>query len=315
MTTSADQTEIRELPIDFGPSGLVPVVAQDADTGAVLMVAFMNEAALQKTFETGFVHYWSRSRNALWQKGATSGNVQRLEDIYVNCDQNSLLLTVRQTGAVCHDGYPTCYYRRFQSDGTLETTTDRWFDPAEVYGSHASGGGHISTWFGAYEYLSDHDLTDRSGTSRLLRSESIAVSSRVADELLELAGVIDGTHRHGTLANDLILEGSQVLYWLVVTAVHRRYPAGRLALDRALVPPETPAKAKTARKLLQAEAERWRMPDFVPSPESIHQAVTLVAQAVASCDIDPKQLIQHDLAELRSKAYLDPYFNQLSEAG
>ena len=105
--------------IRFGTDGLAPVVVQDVVTGDVLMLAHMNEDALRLTYETGRAHYWSRGRNALWRKGETSGHEQLVEEVLVNCEQNSLLLLVRQVGAVCHDGYPTCFYRRTASDGSL----------------------------------------------------------------------------------------------------------------------------------------------------------------------------------------------------
>ncbi|MGI8477734.1 MAG: phosphoribosyl-AMP cyclohydrolase, partial [Thermomicrobiales bacterium] len=123
------------LPVRFGPDGLVPATIQDVDTGAVLMVAFMNAEALARTLATGRTHFWSRSRGKLWRKGETSGHEQIVEDIHLNCKQNSLLVSVRQIGACCHDGYPTCYYRRLEADGSLTVVQDRWFDPAAVYGA------------------------------------------------------------------------------------------------------------------------------------------------------------------------------------
>jgi phosphoribosyl-AMP cyclohydrolase len=120
--------------IRFGDDGLVPAVVQDAATGDVLMVAFMNDEALRLTYATGEAHYWSRSRKKLWHKGETSGHTQTVAEIRINCERNSLLLLVRQTGAVCHDGYPTCYYRRLAPDGALTVVRERAFDPATVYG-------------------------------------------------------------------------------------------------------------------------------------------------------------------------------------
>jgi phosphoribosyl-AMP cyclohydrolase len=104
-------TEIEPDVIRFGEDGLAPVVVQDTVTGDVLMLAFMNEEALRLTRETGKAHFWSRSRGTLWRKGETSGHEQLVDAIRVNCERNSLLLLVRQIGAVCHDGYSTCYYR------------------------------------------------------------------------------------------------------------------------------------------------------------------------------------------------------------
>ncbi len=167
--------------VRFGADGLVPVVVQDAVSGDVLMLAFMNDDALRLTHETGRAHYWSRSRNALWRKGETSGHEQIVDEIRVNCEQNSLLLLVRQVGAVCHDGYPTCFYRRAAPDGSLTIVRERSFDPSVVYRDSAPAPQSHETeevdplaeatrrQFGAYAYLRDHDLTSESETSRRLR--------------------------------------------------------------------------------------------------------------------------------------------------
>src|SRR5437763_7571099 len=120
--------------LKFDRQGRIPAVVQDDTTGEVLMVAFMNEEACQKTFETGYTHFFSRSRNAIWRKGEQSGNAQEVRAIFVNCEENSLLLRVVQHGgAACHDGYRSCYYRRLLPDGTVEIVAERVFDPAEVY--------------------------------------------------------------------------------------------------------------------------------------------------------------------------------------
>jgi phosphoribosyl-AMP cyclohydrolase len=95
----------------FDSRGLIPAIAQDAATGEVLMMAWMNAEALRLTRETGEAHFWSRSRNALWHKGATSGNVMRIEDIRVDCDADTLLLRVHPAGPACHTGARSCFYR------------------------------------------------------------------------------------------------------------------------------------------------------------------------------------------------------------
>jgi phosphoribosyl-AMP cyclohydrolase len=102
--------------IDFEKlGGVVTVVAQDVDSGEVLMVAYMDAEAWQATLETGYAHYYSRSRMRLWKKGEESGNVQEVRDIRVDCDQDAVLLKVRQHGAgACHTGNPTCFYRRYR---------------------------------------------------------------------------------------------------------------------------------------------------------------------------------------------------------
>ena len=120
--------------LDFPKQGgLVPVIVQDADDGTVLMLAYMNSAAFEKTVQTGKATYWSRSREELWVKGETSGNVQQVVDIFVDCDNDTVLLKVSQLGgAACHEGYRSCFFRRVRN-GELETVADKVFDPDEVY--------------------------------------------------------------------------------------------------------------------------------------------------------------------------------------
>lgn len=114
--------------------GLLPAVVQDAATGEVLMVAFMNREAWDLTLKTGEAHYYSRSRHAIWHKGGTSGHVQRVTDIYLDCDADTVLLQVEQVGgAACHTGHKSCFHRRRQGDG-WQVVGDKAFDPEEVYG-------------------------------------------------------------------------------------------------------------------------------------------------------------------------------------
>jgi phosphoribosyl-AMP cyclohydrolase len=120
----------------FDAHGLITAVAQEAD-GRVLMVAHMNADALRLTIETGEAHYYSRSRKALWKKGETSGEVQKVVKIGIDCDQDTLLLIVEQTGrgAACHTGRKSCFYRVLKDGRLVDTGEPRLFDPAEVYRS------------------------------------------------------------------------------------------------------------------------------------------------------------------------------------
>lgn len=95
-------------------NGLVPVIVQDADTKEVLMLAYANEEALKKTFETGKAHYWSRSRKKLWMKGETSGNTQEVVEVKVDCDEDAVLYMVKQKGVACHTGNYTCFFRELE---------------------------------------------------------------------------------------------------------------------------------------------------------------------------------------------------------
>ncbi len=115
--------------LKFGENGLITAIVQDVSSEKVLMVAYMNEEALKKTFETGLVHYYSRSRKKLWLKGETSGHYQHLKSVYMDCDEDTLLLKVVQDGAACHTGHYSCFYREINIDGIkrelAETDADR----------------------------------------------------------------------------------------------------------------------------------------------------------------------------------------------
>lgn len=121
--------------IDFEKGkGLVTAIAQDDDTGEILMVAYMNEQTLRRTLEIGEVVYWSRSRQKQWHKGEESGNVQKLKGLYVDCDGDAVVLRVEQVGgAACHTGKRNCFFRRIDQ-GSIEDVGLQVFDPSEVYG-------------------------------------------------------------------------------------------------------------------------------------------------------------------------------------
>jgi phosphoribosyl-AMP cyclohydrolase len=120
-------------PVFNGPTDLVTAVAQDASTGHVLMVAHMNREAWEETLRTGQAVYFSRGRQRLWHKGEESGNIQRVREVFVDCDGDAVLLKVEQVGgAACHEGYPTCFFRQVMPDG-LKIVAKRMFDPEKVY--------------------------------------------------------------------------------------------------------------------------------------------------------------------------------------
>ncbi|PSP16551.1 phosphoribosyl-AMP cyclohydrolase [Halobacteriales archaeon QH_10_67_13] len=122
------ETDAPEIAFEDG-NGLVPVVAQDAESGDVLMLAYASREALARTRETGLAHYYSRSREELWQKGETSGHVQHVAEVRVDCDGDALLYRVEQEGGACHTGFRSCFYR--SADG--EVVGERVFDPDDVY--------------------------------------------------------------------------------------------------------------------------------------------------------------------------------------
>jgi phosphoribosyl-AMP cyclohydrolase len=121
--------------LKFDGNGLIPAIIQDAATGQVLMMAWMNRDALVKTVQTGKTHFFSRSRNKLWLKGETSGHIQRVKSIARDCDSDVLLVKVEQEGAACHEGYYSCFFREFDKDGnTWNVVGQKLFEPEKVYG-------------------------------------------------------------------------------------------------------------------------------------------------------------------------------------
>ncbi len=119
--------------VTFGPNGLVPALAQDHETGEALMLAWMNRDTLQRTLANHVMTYWSRSRQEVWVKGQTSGHIQEVMEIRIDCDGDALLFKVKQHGgAACHAGYKSCFYRRYDGE-RLITDSERVFDPDTVY--------------------------------------------------------------------------------------------------------------------------------------------------------------------------------------
>ena len=122
------------IKLDFNKTdGLVPAIVQDYLTGEILMLAYMNPDAFNATLSTGKATYYSRSRQSLWVKGETSGNIQRIKEIYIDCDDDTVLLKVEQLGgAACHTGHRSCFYKKVE-DGSIRVTGEPVFDPREVY--------------------------------------------------------------------------------------------------------------------------------------------------------------------------------------
>ncbi len=130
-------TDPKTSPDFANGGGLLPAIAQDAETGEVLMMAYMNAEAWAETLKTGQAVYYSRGRQKLWRKGEQSGNVQQVRAVYLDCDRDTILLRVHQLGdAACHKGYRSCFYRQVTPEG-LKVVGQRVFDPDEVYGKNA----------------------------------------------------------------------------------------------------------------------------------------------------------------------------------
>ncbi len=138
MSTNKDIEEGVEFIPKFDDNGLITAIAQDSQTGQILMVAYMNQQALEITIQTGYGTYFSRSRQKLWKKGEESGHVQKVEQILVDCDQDCLILKVTVDAGQCHVGYRSCFYRALLKGNTnknLEFIGDLTYDPKKIYGN------------------------------------------------------------------------------------------------------------------------------------------------------------------------------------
>jgi len=123
--------------LNYTADGLIPAIVQDARSRRVLMMAWMNETSIQRTLETGLMHFWSRSRQKYWLKGETSGHTQKVLRWSADCDADTLLFEVEQTGGACHTGYESCFFQTFALDGApREIAEPKVFDPEKTYGGN-----------------------------------------------------------------------------------------------------------------------------------------------------------------------------------
>lgn len=183
--------------VRFGPDGLVPVVAQERRSGNVLMLAWANREALSLTLARGQAHYWSRSRQALWRKGESSGHEQRVAEIRLDCDGDSILYRVDQKGPACHTGQPTCYFTVVKSDGSTAPVPDP--------------GGHLLTRLAALIAARAADRPADSYTVKLLDRGVPKVSQKMGEEAVEVvvaANAEDGAR--------LASESADLIYHLQV---------------------------------------------------------------------------------------------------
>ena len=318
--------------LKFDRQGLLPVVIQDDSSNAVLMVAFMNEEALRLTRATGYTHFYSRSRNAIWRKGEQSGHVQAVRGIFVNCEESSLLIRVQQVGdAACHMGYRSCYYRQLPPNNIYETIAERVFDPETVYGSaqSLSASSQTSTidfpiandykitnknphaqletatrqLYDAYLYLRDHDLSEQSNTSYLLQERSPHyLITRLADELQELADVQTGEHMHSGREPDTILEASQVGYWLMLIAATYQLPYEDIAPHAAILQGYQDRygyeKATETREECLNLLGTFDLAQIAPG---LRIGFALIGWACAEAGISPLAPAEYDLEQMRKK--------------
>lgn len=310
--------------LTFDPQGLIPVVIQDESNGQVLMVASMNAEALRLTRETGYTHFFSRSRNKLWRKGEESGHAQEVRGIYVNCEETSLLVKVIQHGpGSCHTGHRTCYYRRLLDDDEYEETEKTVFDPAQVYRHPAPEPvpapvpapqttviseqvrqeleTDMRKLYSAYIYLRDHDLSEESNTSRLLQEPSVEyLVGRLGDELQELADVQTGAHVHTGRRDDTILEASQVGYWLMLLGATRNIKYDKVKPHEAILT----GYATPAEQTLEQTQECLNLL-LSDKQEAIVQGLvmgfTTIGRTCAVAGVSPLAPAEYDMAQMRRK--------------
>ena len=191
--------------VRFDSAGLVPVVAQDARTGNLLMLAYADRDALEATLSTGHAHYWSRSRQALWQKGEQSGHVQQVAEVRLDCDGDAILYRVAQTGPACHTNRPTCFFRRITTDGRLVDEDDP--------------GGHLLTRLA--RMIADRHATrpPESYTATLFERGLPKIAQKVGEEAVEtvIAALAEDDER-------LASESADLLFHLLVLLQARGVP-------------------------------------------------------------------------------------------
>ncbi len=284
--------------LHYDDAGLVPAVLQDQDTREVLTLAYMDRSAVQRTLESGLVHFWSRSRQQPWLKGESSGRVQHVVAVRPDCESNSLLVLVRQEmPGACHTGHGSCFYRQLEG-GQLVELSSPLFDPIQVY-RRAGAQDLLKELLGAYSWLGSQELLPQSGTSRALHGEGPDLLSRVRDEWGELVGVLEGTHVHEGFEHDVLLEAYQVLYWTCLYHVTLHS-----------VSPEQ-AAAALSRGYGGADEPCALLSEALHTDEPNERLKLLWAALGAGCregGIRPERVVRKDLDELRGREYMAPYF-------
>jgi len=196
--------------IKFDQQGLVPAIIQDWQSGQVLMMAYMNGEALTRTMESGRTWFFSRSRQALWMKGETSGHIQAVKEILYDCDEDTLLVKVEQTGAACHTGHYSCFYR----DSEDREVAPQLFDPERVYGAQAGPG----ILYELYDLILDRQATmpEKSYTTYLFSQGLDKILKKVGEENAEV--LIAAKNRNPA---ELTYETADLLYHLLVLLVEQ----------------------------------------------------------------------------------------------
>ncbi len=196
-----------DVQLKFDEKGLIPAIVQDFSTGDVLMLAYINEESLKRTFETGFVHYWSRSRDMLWMKGETSGNTQRVQEIYYDCDKDALLVRVEQKGVACHTGKKSCFFRKLDAfEINIEKDCDTSIEA------------DASVLYELYRVVEDRreNPIEGSYTNYLFDKGIDKILKKIGEEATE---VVIGAKNNSN--DEVIYEVSDLIYHLIVLLVNQ----------------------------------------------------------------------------------------------
>ena len=195
--------------LEFDSRGLIPAIIQDVKTRQVLMLAYMNRQALEKTLETGYTWFYSRSRECLWMKGETSGHIQKVQQIYYDCDQDTLLILIEQEGAACHTGHFSCFYRNWEG----EEQESRVFDPEEVYPVESEARLYYTNYTTCWKREKNSDPRVPIRLTFLMK-----VRQNIEEGREETAEVIISSKNHND--DEIIYETSDLLYHLMVLLVY-----------------------------------------------------------------------------------------------
>jgi len=218
--------------IKFNKEGLIPVIVQDSRTLQVLMLAYMNREALERTLSSGQTWFWSRSRQRLWHKGEESGHVQEVEEVYFDCDADTLLLKVEQAGAACHEGYYSCFHYRLDPAGGIALVGALAFDPTKVYGKEETreyprgtvcpldiaGPADYQILGEVYQVITDRKLHRQTGayTSYLFERGLDKILKKIGEETTEVIVAAKNRSRE-----EVVFETADLLYHLMVLLVEQ----------------------------------------------------------------------------------------------
>ncbi|NLU36952.1 MAG: bifunctional phosphoribosyl-AMP cyclohydrolase/phosphoribosyl-ATP diphosphatase HisIE [Clostridiales bacterium] len=198
--------------LKFDENGLMPAIIQDVESGRVLMLAYMNKEAVEKSMKTGKTHFWSRSRNKLWMKGETSGHIQLIQEAYFDCDRDALLFKVRQTRAACHTGNYSCFFNKINDEYDIITEHDQVFQPEDVYQNKAAILKKL------YDVVADRKLNPKDGsyTNYLFDKGLDKILKKIGEEASEV--IIASKNRS---KEEVVYETADLIYHLMVLLVEQ----------------------------------------------------------------------------------------------